>query len=168
MPTHSRLPPGITLRVCIALKWLSLRLFVIFLVCTVLGLYYAYVFLSFSYYMYLVCSILFTYVQLNVSIDSILSASQFAVAATAEAVPSSTPPNTSEDAKVAKLVEMGFSADEAQEALRQTGSDLEGACELLAQGSLGKVSTGLSSLMRYTYKCSCAYVKYRRGEGFST
>lgn len=95
-------------------------------------------------------------------------ASPFAVAAPSEAVPSSTPPNTSEDAKVAKLVEMGFSADEAQEALRQTGSDLEGACELLAQGSLGKVSTGLSSLMRYTYKYSCVYVKYRRGGGFST
>ena len=79
-----------------------------------------------------------------------------AVAATrpSEAVPSLTPPNTSEDAKVAKLVEMGFSADEAREALRQTGSDLEEACELLTQGSLGKISSGFSSLMR----CICTYI----------
>ena len=64
--------------------------------------------------------------------------------------------DTSADAKVAKLVEMGFTADAAQKALRQTGSILESACELLAQGSFQEpvpvksTSSGFSSLMRYT------------------
>ena len=79
----------------------------------------------------------------------------FSVAEKTEAVSVLTSLDTSADAKVAKLVEMGFTADAAQKALRQTGSDLESACELLAQDSFREtlpvkpISSGFSSLMRY-------------------
>ena len=39
----------------------------------------------------------------------------------------------SQDAKLSKLVEMGFQAEEGREALRQSHGDLEMACELLGK-----------------------------------
>jgi poly [ADP-ribose] polymerase 6/8 len=59
-----------------------------------------------------------------------------------------------EDAKLAKLVEMGFRAEEAREALHQCQGDVEAACELLATTPSGASSSGggsgfLSSLVSF-------------------
>ncbi|CAI8052909.1 Protein mono-ADP-ribosyltransferase PARP6 [Geodia barretti] len=59
-----------------------------------------------------------------------------------------------EDAKLAKLVEMGFGAEEASEALHQCWGDVEAACELLVTTPSGPFSSGggsgfLSSLVSF-------------------
>ncbi|CAI8024091.1 Protein mono-ADP-ribosyltransferase PARP8, partial [Geodia barretti] len=59
-----------------------------------------------------------------------------------------------EDAKLAKLVEMGFRAEEAREALHQCRGDVEAACELLATTPSAASSSGggsgfLSSLVSF-------------------
>ena len=61
-----------------------------------------------------------------------------------------------EDAKLAKLVEIGFGAEEAREALHQCRGDVEGACEILVTTPSGAFSSGggsgfLSSLVRYIH-----------------
>ena len=68
-----------------------------------------------------------------------------------------------EDAKLAKLVEMGFRAEEAREALHQCQGDVEAACELLATTPSAASSSGggsgfLSSLVRYSSTCIRMYM----------
>lgn len=67
---------------------------------------------------------------------------------------SSQPPvrsDISKDAKLAKLVEMGFQVEEGREALRQSHGDLEMACELL--GKTPPESGLFSSLIGWV--CCC-------------
>lgn len=71
------------------------------------------------------------------------------------------------DNKVVKLVEMGFSREESQEALSQSQGDLEGACELLTQRNVvdtqpatTPTSSALSSFLRYTCHTSYMYVSH--------
>ena len=59
------------------------------------------------------------------------------------------PVDVSQDAKLAKLVEMGFPAAEGRDALRQSSGDLEAACDLLGKTPpANSFASGLSSLMR--------------------
>ena len=62
------------------------------------------------------------------------------------------------DAKLAKLVEMGFQVEESREALQHCQGDMEAACDLLASRSSTTASSTaagsgggfLSSLVRYS------------------
>ena len=58
----------------------------------------------------------------------------------------SDPLDISQDAKLAKLVEMGFQVEEGREALQQSGGDVEAACELL--GNTPPASGLFTSLIR--------------------
>ena len=69
----------------------------------------------------------------------------------------SDPLNICQDAKLAKLVEMGFQVEEGREALQQCGGDVEAACELL--GNTPPAASGLlTSLVRCVSSlCTCLY-----------
>ena len=66
------------------------------------------------------------------------------------------------DAKLAKLMEMGFEVEESQTALQQCEGDVEAACELLAastQPSASPASSSggfLASVARYCTYCICS------------
>ena len=58
------------------------------------------------------------------------------------------------DAKLAKLIEMGFDVQPSREALQQSQGDVEASCELLTNTPPTTSSGGggfLSSLARYMY-----------------
>ena len=74
----------------------------------------------------------------------------FAVSGTASQI-TSDPVDFRGDAKLAKLVEMGFEVERGRDALQQSQGDLEAACELLARAPSAASSGGggfLSSLTR--------------------
>lgn len=61
----------------------------------------------------------------------------------------SCPPVRGEDAKIAKLVEMGFKAQDGKEALRKCEGNIEVACEMLANTPTSSASGGfINSLIR--------------------